>query len=109
MEVEGWEDLDALPRDALCLEVEGWEDLDALPRDALCLEVEGWEDLDVLPREATSSSNLSENEPAAKPPRLSLSLCTRVSSAATMSMRFEFLDNVKEEALSKKFVPMNTE
>lgn len=72
--------------------------------EALCLQVKGWGDLDTSLRDATSPSNVSENEPAAKRPRLSLSL----KQGASTATRFEFLDNTREEALSKKF-PQNTE
>lgn len=49
-------------------------------------------------------SNVSENELTEKRPRLSLSL----NGGASTAMRFEFLDNAREEALGKKFVPQNT-
>ena len=65
--------------------------------EAFCLEVDCWE------------SELSEitpvNEPSGKRrSKLSLSLKRK----ATVAERFEFVDDAKSEALSKKFVPKNT-
>ena len=81
--------------------------------DALRLKVAGWEDL-TSPQDATTPSSapgnepptangppVNEPEPSAKRRRLSLSL--------NRPTRFEFLDEAREEALSKKFVPKNTE
>lgn len=74
---------------------------------AFSLEVEGWEDATLLDdADDAAPSNAPENEPAVKRPKLSLSLKRRGSMTPT---RFELLDNAREEALSKKFVPKNTE
>ena len=80
--------------------------------EAFRLEVAGWEDL-TSPQDATTPSSapgndpptangplVNEPEPSAKRRRLSLSL--------NCPTRFEFLDEARE-ALSKKFVPKNTE
>ena len=63
--------------------------------EAFSLEVEGWED-----------TSLQQDELTAKRPKLSLSL--KRKGAPSTATRFEFVDDAREEALSKKFVPKNT-
>ena len=75
------------------------------------LDVEGW-DLDTSLQESTSESSAPVNELlAAKRRRFSLCLSRKraTSTTTTATERFEFLDAAKSKALSKKFVPKNTE
>ena len=65
------------------------------------LNVEGWG-----PIEEDSTPDRSAEQPSAKKPRLSLSLNKRATSTAE---RFVFVDEAKSEALSKRYVPKNTE
>ena len=65
------------------------------------LNVEGWG-----PIEEDSTPDRSAEQPSAKKPRLSLSLNKRATSTAK---RFAFVDEAKSEALSKSYVPKNTE
>ena len=77
--------------------------------EAFHLEVDGWDsEQDSTPLQESVSENSSPgNEQSAKRRKLSLSL-KRKATCTTVIERFEFMDDAKSEALSKKSVPKNT-
>ena len=70
--------------------------------EGFCLAVEGWGSI-----EDPTPESIAE-PPAAKTRRLSFTLKKRATTASTAE-RFAFVDEAKSEALSKKYVPKNTE
>ena len=79
--------------------------------EAFRLEVEGWDSETSLRDSASESSAPGDGPSASKRRRLSLSLTRKraTCTTSTATERFEFLDDAKSEALTKKFVPKNTE
>ena len=78
--------------------------------EAFRLEVDGWDsERNSTPLQDSVSENSSPgNEHSAKRRKLSLSL-KRKATCTTVTERFGFMDDAKSEALSKKFLPKNTE
>ena len=70
--------------------------------EAFRLEVEGW-------GSASESSAPGDGPSSSKRRRLSLTRKRATCTTSTATERFEFLDDAKSEALTKKFVPKNTE
>ena len=74
--------------------------------EAFRLEVEGWDSETSLQDSASESSAPGDGPSASKRRRLSLSLTRKraTCTTSTPTVRFEFLDDAKSEALTKKFV-----
>ena len=73
--------------------------------EAFRLEVEGWDSETSLQDSASESSAPGDGPSASKRRRLSLTRKRAACTTSAATERFEFLDDAKSEALSRKFVP----